>query len=166
MINRSGPKIRLFSLSSALTVPIWSGESRDWSISKCRSDVVSGRAQEPGLLRLRQAPHPHHRQAYPPCLVSLSVPENWFQYVSVLWVYLCSFVCVSGMLVVILQQLQLLGTSTLTWWSCSVYWTRRSIWKHSQENCNYRSTPHSTLTLTDRTCLSSWLHLSLTTLCT
>lgn len=131
------------SLLSALTVPVWSGEGGGWPSSKCWSGVVSGRAQEPGLLRLRQAPHPYHHQPYPPRLVSWLVPEKWFQKVSLLWMFVCSlYLCTFvGMPVVTLQQLQLLGTSKLTWWSCSVYWTQRSIWTRSQENCNRWSTP-------------------------
>lgn len=57
----------------------------------------------------------------------------------------CVCVCVSGMLVVSLQQLLLLATSTRTRQSFSVSWTQRSIWKHSQENYNYWPTRCSPL---------------------
>lgn len=97
MINQNSCKIRLFSFSSALTVPVWSGESRDWSISKCGSDLVSGRAQEPGLLWLCEASHPHNHQPHSPSLVSLSVIENWFPLSIVQgplsFVYVCVCVC-------------------------------------------------------------------------
>lgn len=133
------------SLSAALAFPLRSGEGWNWPVHQCGPGVVPGGAQEPGLLWLRQASHLHLHPPHPPCLVSLlgfiSVPRVCPQPAWVL-------VCVSGMLAVSLQQPPLPETNTPTCWSCSISWTRRLIWRHSQEDSRHYYTP-----LEEQTCL-------------
>ena len=59
----------------ALPVPVWPGEGRGGALPPRRPDVVSGGAQEPGLLRLHQASHPHRRRTHAPRFVSAAF---WF----------------------------------------------------------------------------------------
>lgn len=159
--NMSSPVLMPSFLLSALTLPLRSGESRGRALPQCWSGLVSGGAQEPGLLRLRQAPHPYHHQQNPACLVSSALePGKWrekrFACVEMLT---CVF---AGTLVVGLQPLQLLETNKLTSRSCSVYWTRRWIWRRSQGNCNNSFShnlpnPHPQFTIvTYQSCQQVW----------
>lgn len=125
--------LRLF-LPAAVSVPVRPGEGGDGAFPQRWRGLVSGGAQEPGLLRLREASHQDHQPEIQACLVTTFVIFLVIRRWQLRGESTLTFdpVCVLGMPAENRQRLRPQETRTLTWWSWGVSWTPPSAWTRSK----------------------------------
>lgn len=119
------------SLPAALSLPIRPGEGRGWAFLQRRPGLVSGGAQEPRLLRLREASHQDHHQQIQGCLVNLLLLII-VRYCSVTVPLVTSDLHVPGTPEESRQRPRQQETRKLTWWSCDASWTLPLTWTRSK----------------------------------